>query len=418
MKLPTLLRRTLAAWHVVAALSLAGGAAVAAPLFAASNTVSDILGVAHETDPLLVNPWGLTIGPEGNLRVADDGSGVTTIYAPDGTLVTGTQGITIPSVSGNAPGSPTGIAENEAAFIIPSDANDFDITSGGNTAPAHYLLGTEDGEIVGYRESVSATNGIVEVTKTNAGYTGVALAWTGTGADLKHQLYAANFAQGTVDVYDSSFNKVTLPSGAFVPPSSVKVPDGAPVDAVWSPFNVKSADFIGPDPVTHRVGVQRHLLVAYALHSTTSDVLNDIPGVGNGFVGDYLTSGTWEGVLATPGSHLNSPWGMALAHHPLPGAPSAMVLLVGNHGDGQIRAFDFAPGTGVNGISFGPFIKDKAGNPLAFDGLWALKFGRVTISEAEYELTHAILGEGDGTLYFSAGLLGETHGLVGKILIP
>jgi uncharacterized protein (TIGR03118 family) len=419
MKRSISLSRTLAIWHVVAALTLAGGgAALAAPLFGSSNSVSDILGVAHETDPLLINPWGLAIGPDGNLRVSDDGSGVSTVYQPDGTILSGTVGITIPSVSGTAvPGSPTGIAENDAALLLKSDTNDFDITSGASTAPAHYLYGTEDGEIVGYREAVDSTNGIVEVTNTNAGYTGVTLSWTGTSeSTLHHILYAANFAQGRVDTFDASFNPVTL-TGTFDSVNPPAVPNTAPVSAVWSPFNVKAVDFQGVDPTTHKPGVQRLIIVAYALHSGTSNLLNDIPGPGYGYVDAFKPDGTWVSRVVSAGQYLNSPWAIAYTHHPFLnyGAP---VLLVGSHGDGTIRAYALLPGTPLNWHPFGALVKDKLGDPLAFEGLWAVKFGPATISEALYQATHAVLDENDHELYFTAGILGETRGLAGQILVP
>ncbi len=390
----------------------------AAPLFGSSNTVSDILGVAHETDSLLVNPWGLAIRYDnGNLHISDDGSGFSTVYQPNGTAVTGTVGIAIPSVDGTSPGTPTGVVENEAAFLIKSDTNDFDITSGSNTAPAHFIYGTEDGEIVGYRDTVDSTNGIVEVTSTTgAGYTGVALSWTGTSATtLHHVLYAANFAQGTIDAYDATFKTVAL-TGTFDSVNPPSVPNDAPANAEWSPFNIKAVEYEGIDPVTHKLGVQRRLFVAYALHSGTSNVLNDIPGKGHGYVDSFLPDGTWVARVVS-NQELNSPWGMAYTHHPFLnyGAP---VLLVGSHGDGTIRAYALLPGTALDGHPFGPLIKDKAGNPLAFDGLWALKFGTVTESEALYQSTHAVLNENFHDLYFTAGFLEETHGLAGQILVP
>jgi uncharacterized protein (TIGR03118 family) len=419
MKLPLHLSRSLAAWHVVAALTLAGGgAALAAPLFGSINSVSDILGVAHETDPLLINPWGMAIGPDGNLHVSDDGSGVSTVYQPDGTLLSGTAGIAIPSVSGTVPGSPTGIAENDAALLIKSDTNDFDITSGTSTAPAHYLYGTEDGEIVGYRQTVDSTNGIVEVTKTNgAGYTGVTLSWTGTtNTTLHHILYAADFALGTIDTYDATFAPAAL-TGTFGSENPPPVPNTAPAGSVWSPFNVKSVDYEGLDSITRKPGLQRLIIVAYALHSGTSNVLNDIPGRGYGYVDAFRPDGTWVSRVVDAGQYLDSPWAIAYTHHPFLnfGTP---VLLVGSHGDGTIRAYALLPGTALSWHPFGALVKDKLGDPLAFDGLWAVKFGRATISEELYQATHAVLDENNHELYFTAGILGETHGVAGQILVP
>jgi len=417
-----LFRRILASWQVVAVLTLAGGAAFAAPkppIFTSYNGVSDILGVAYQTDPALVNPWGLAIGQlDGNLRVSDDGSGDLTIYEPDGTLVTGTAPIPIPAVTGNGQGSPTGITENYTAFVIKTDSNDFDITSGTHTAPAHYIFGTEDGGIVGYRDIVNLTTGILATSSTGAGFTGVALSYiSGTDGALHHTLYAADFAQGKIDVFDSKFGVVTLGTSAFLPPKSLAAP---PTGLLWSPFNIKSVDFNGKDPGTKKPGIQRELLVAYALHSGTSNVLNDVPGAGNGYVDAFYSDGTRVATtpVIAPYKDLDSPWGIAISHHGYAGFPALGVMLVGNHGDGVIHAYAFQPGIVGDGYSLGALVKDKDGTKLAFDGLWALHFGPPTISVAEFSLNFAILNEDARNLYFSAGLLGETHGLVGDIIHP
>jgi len=420
-----LFRRLPASWQMAAILTLAGGVAFAAPkppIFTSYNAVSDILGVAHETDPALVNPWGIAIGQiDGDLRVADDGTGVATIYKPDGGLVTGTTPLIIPAVTGNGPGSPTGVAENYSAFVIKTDTNDFDITSGTSTAPAHYLFATEDGGIVGYRSIVSSSTGILAVSSAGAGYTGVALSYvaTGIGHDIKlhHQLYATDFAEGKIDVYDSQFGVVTLASGAFAPPASLAAP---PAGLSWSPFNIKSVDFNGKDPVTHKPGVQRRLVVAYALHSATSNVLNDVPGAGYGYVDSFYPDGTRvaAGPVIPPYHDLNSPWAIAVSHHPYAGFPALGVLLVGNHGDGTIHAYAFQPGIVGDGFSLGSLVKDTNGTKLAFDGLWALHFGAAAISVADFSINFAVLDEDVKNLYFSAGLLGETHGLVGDIYHP
>ena len=67
----------------VAALS-GGGTAGASAMhhgFRQTNLVSDIPGRAQLTDPNLVNPWGLAAGPTTPLWVADNGTGLATLYA-------------------------------------------------------------------------------------------------------------------------------------------------------------------------------------------------------------------------------------------------------------------------------------------------------------------------------------------------
>src|SRR5262249_32854202 len=49
-------------------------------VFTRVNLVSDIAGVANFTDPNLVNPWRLGFGPPSPFWVADNGTGVSTLY--------------------------------------------------------------------------------------------------------------------------------------------------------------------------------------------------------------------------------------------------------------------------------------------------------------------------------------------------
>jgi len=92
---------------------------------------------------------------------------------------------------------------------------------------------------------------------------------------------------------------------------------------------------------------------------------------------------------------LNSPWGLALA--PAGFGEFSQDLLVGNFGDGRINVFE--PNTG----RFLGQLADGQGNPITIDHLWGLEFGN---------------GAGAGnaqTLFFSAGLDDEQHGLFGKL---
>src|SRR5437016_2686240 len=45
-----------------------------------NNLVSDVSGMADTTDANLVNPWGLAFSPTGPFWVADNGTGVSTVY--------------------------------------------------------------------------------------------------------------------------------------------------------------------------------------------------------------------------------------------------------------------------------------------------------------------------------------------------
>ena len=57
---------------------------VDAARFRVTNLVSDTGNAAH-TDANLINPWGLASSPTGPFWVADNGTGVATIYNSAGT---------------------------------------------------------------------------------------------------------------------------------------------------------------------------------------------------------------------------------------------------------------------------------------------------------------------------------------------
>jgi hypothetical protein len=76
------------------------------------NLQSDIAGVADRTDQNLVNSWGLVINPAAKVFwVADNGSGVSTLYRPDGTpMLLGQSGknfVTLPPTAVDTGSPPT-----------------------------------------------------------------------------------------------------------------------------------------------------------------------------------------------------------------------------------------------------------------------------------------------------------------------
>src|ERR1035441_9715351 len=94
-------RRTIALTLALGfALMFASSAAVAQ--YQLTNLVSNQVGQAKHTDPLLVNAWGLTYGPGGPFWISDNGSGWSTLYTGGG--VKQSLQVTVPSVSGQGPG--------------------------------------------------------------------------------------------------------------------------------------------------------------------------------------------------------------------------------------------------------------------------------------------------------------------------
>jgi uncharacterized protein (TIGR03118 family) len=323
------------------------------------NLVADQPGVARFTDPNLVNPWGLVIEHD-KLRVANNHSGLSTLYFENGAPAHRT--ITIPPPKGaEGPSAPTGMVDNHS--------DDFVIHRGRHHAPAELIFVTEDGTISGWSPFVDRDEAILEVDNSASGaiYKGVALARHG------HEtfLYATNFVQNKVEIYDEhfgfvrSFTDTSLPTG-------------------FAPFGIRN--------------IAGYLFVTFALQKAPPDQGDDQAGPGNGFIDIFDADGHMLKRFASNGV-LNSPWGLELATVGF--ERFAPVLLVGNFGDGRINAFDF-----FSGASLGP-LEDQSGHPIVIDGLWSISF------------------EGDpscdslrgGELFFTAGPNEESNGLLG-VLVP
>lgn len=335
----------------------------AAPVggFLLANLVSNEPGVAVITDAELVNAWGLALNPGGGaLWVSANGTDVSTLYTGDFTRANGTFAplakssltVTIPG------GSPTGQVFNPT--------QDFVVTNGTTSARAIFIFASDTGFITGWNPGVAARAAQVAVdNEGEAVYTGLALASNAVG----NHLYAADFLAGTIDVFDGEFGEVTL-SGDFTDPG---------IKAGFKPFNIQN---LGGE-----------LYVTYA-----RDTNNDgIPNGGNGFVSVFDTDGEFLRRVAS-GGVLNQPWGVALA--PDDFGPFGGALLVGNHGNGKINAFD--PETGVLlGV-----LRDADLEPIQIDGLWGLNFGNgVSFGDRN-------------ALYFSAGPDGGANGLIGSLRFP
>src|SRR5262252_3959033 len=89
------------------------------------NLVSDIAGVARYTDPNLVNPWGLAFSATSPFWVADNGSGVSTLYNGQGQAfpVGSPLVVTIPTPTGLPSGTPTGLVFNGTDdFMVSANA--------------------------------------------------------------------------------------------------------------------------------------------------------------------------------------------------------------------------------------------------------------------------------------------------------
>ena len=106
------------------------------------NLVADLPGVAATTDPELVNPWGLSRGPNTPVWVSDNGTDVTTVYRTDvaGSPVTKALSVAIPG------GAPTGQVFNDTtSFVVP-----------GTGQPARFIFVAEDGDLSAWNGGASA----------------------------------------------------------------------------------------------------------------------------------------------------------------------------------------------------------------------------------------------------------------------
>src|SRR5262249_14383127 len=107
-----------------------------ATTFTQTNLVSDDPGMAKTTDPNLVNPWGLALGTNSGLWVAENRTGLAESF--DGTGQPIQSAVTIPAPGGGT-SAPTGVATNATAGFV--------ISSAGKSTPSTELFATEDGTI-------------------------------------------------------------------------------------------------------------------------------------------------------------------------------------------------------------------------------------------------------------------------------
>jgi uncharacterized protein (TIGR03118 family) len=273
--------------------------------------------------------------------------------------VGGFPAITIATPPGQtSPASPTGDVFNIAG-------SGFNVTSGGVTGSSVFIFATEDGTISGWNPTVNPASSVLAVDNSQGGtgavYKGLTIAQTDDGTFL----YAANFRNGTVDVFDQNFNQVN----SFTDPN---------VPAGYAPFNVQVLD--------------NHLFVTFALQDPTKH--DDVPGVGHGFVDEFDLQGHMLDRVAS-GGVLDSPWGLAIAP---PGfGEFANDLLVGNFGDGTINVFN------PKNDHFLGKLEDANGAPITIFDLWSLVPGSGNA------------GTDPNKIYFTAGVKNEAHGLFGSL---
>src|SRR3989442_5895163 len=181
------------AWlPLVLILAFAGPAA--AQFYVQHNLVSDGAVPADLVDPRLVNAWGLASSPTSPWWIADNGTGLSTLYNVGTGPIPLT--VTVPGAMGHQ-SAPTGLVFNGGTGLV--------VSNGAGTSPARFIFASEDGTISGFRGVPVVL--AVDNSASGAGYKGLAIASTPTGGFL----YATNFHAGTVYVCDSTLHPVTMP---------------------------------------------------------------------------------------------------------------------------------------------------------------------------------------------------------------
>jgi len=325
------------------ALMLGFGSSTALAQYKLTKLTSNQAGKANHQDPLLQNAWGLVYAPGSPFWVSDEWDGWSTLY--DGAGVPQSLQVVVPPASGTGPGSPTGIVFNVSK-------TDFQI----DTWPSVFLFATLDGTIQGWSTfNKSASLIAVNNSSSKASYTGLAITSKSSG----NFLYAADFNNNKIDMYDNTFKLVKSFSDSTIPKGFVV-------------FNVQD--------------IKGKLYVAYV--SAT--------GGGGGFIDIFTEAGKFVKRF-THGAPLNQPWGFAIA--PANFGPLSNTLLISNNTNtGTINGFNLTTGKFVG------TIKNSAGKAIKIDQLWGIEFGGGTVNNGK-----------KNQLYFTAGPNNNVNGLFGVI---
>jgi uncharacterized protein (TIGR03118 family) len=389
--------KTLIRFGTIAVLTLTMGAVCFGQHYAQSNLVSNTSGVAPVTDPQLVNPWGISRGSGSPWWISDNATGFSTLN--DGAGVKQSLIVTIPPADPTNKNKPTG---SPTGTIFNGSQTDCLLAPG---KPAVFLFCTIDGTIAGWNPTVGVAQGAappstqaVTVVKTTDGssYTGLASAFI----DGKQYLYAANFAKGRVDVYDSAFH--------LVGPSKEHSGEHSGEDSFDDQFSEHSfmdESLQRPYVPFNVQAIGNDIIVTYAVHQEGSPFETDGPGLG--FVDIYSSAGRLL-LRLQHGDWLNAPWGVALA--PLDFGRFSHDLLIGQFaggGDTQssgfIAAYDLATG------KFDGLLQDVSGKPLAINGIWALSPGNVSPANSDAAAAPA------AEAYFTAGPNHGSGGMFGYL---
>src|SRR5690349_3870480 len=209
------------------------------------NLISDGFVPADITHSNTVNAWGLVSGPTTPWWIANNGTGTTTLFnVATGSIITD---FVVPGAGGEQ-GNPTGLVFNGGTGFVVNNGV-------GAPAAARFIFASEDGTLSAFKGAPIVT--VVpnaQAPAHDAIYKGLAI----DSATAGTRLYATDFHNGKVDIFDSSFHTVTI-AGAFTDPN---------LPAGFAPFGIQN--------------IGGTIYVTYAMQA--EDQKDDVAGPGNGFV--------------------------------------------------------------------------------------------------------------------------------------
>jgi len=316
------MRAALAVALALAALGVAAAVvngARPANTFTVDRLVADRAGRAAHSDPALVNAWGLAASPTGPWWTSNEARSSSTLYA-----ATGRKQLLAVTVDGG----PTGIAYYGGKGFL--------VRAGTASDPARFVYACEDGTLRAWTPTVPTgwskhSEIVVDEGPTGAVFRGLTIAG--------EHVYATDFHNGRVDVFDSQWRRVD--QDGFRDPA---IPEW------YAPFGIQA--------------IGDRIFVTYVYRAPVDG--NDSPT--GGYVAEFDLSGRLVASVVG-GGVLNAPWGVAQAPHGF--GRFGDDLIVGNFGDGRITAFRRDHDRWVlDGV-----LDDRHGKPLVLNGLWGIAFG-------------------------------------------
>jgi uncharacterized protein (TIGR03118 family) len=335
-----------------------------------TQNAAGVSTTATQTDPNLVNAWGLSRASGSPWWISDNGTGRSTLYDAAG----------VPQALVVTMGVPDGVDKSAPTGTVFNYAAGFEASPGKKSV---FIFCTEEGTVTAWNPAAAPTTALVRVNNNKkAVYKGCALAGPADSA----MLFAANFQTGRIDVFDNQFNPVSLGGHAF----RLDGDEGDRGDSTasndnrhdlsWAPFNIQN--------------VGGNLIVTFARKAPGAT--DETAGAGLGRVVIFDASGRKIRELQR-GNWFNAPWGVTLA--PADFGTFSHRLLIGNFGDGTIHAFNAVSG------KFEGTLLDASGAPIKIDGLWALSFGGGNANSGNAN-----------SMYFTSGPMDEAAGIFGKLV--